>query len=811
MRVPLGWLSEWIDLPESRDLLVDRLTAAGLEVEQILRTGPDLSALRIGLVRECGKHPDADRLSVCHVDAGDEEPLTIVCGAPNVTAGQKVAVAPVGTVLPGGLKIKKSRIRGVASHGMICSAQELGLGEDADGILVLDPSAAPGAPLESVLPAGETVLDVEITPNRGDWVSLLGMAREVRASFGGALRLPECEPSEEGAAAGSDVSIGISDRSGCARYVGRVVRGVRVGASPDWLVARIEAAGLRSVNNVVDVTNLVMLEFGQPLHAFDLAKLRGGRIDVRAAEAGEKIRTLDGHLRELAREDLVIADAEGAIAVAGVMGGAESEVSETTRDLLLESAYFEPARVRRTARRLGLSSDASYRFERGVDPDQQARAADRAARLIAELAGGAVAKGRIEATGEPVPLAEPIPLSPARVNRLLGTELEPESVRDLLERIEVHVEPADDQSLRCAPPRYRPDLRIAADLVEEVARIHGYDQLPSTLPETAPAGITLPPRRETREAVRDALVSAGLYEIMTLPFVGEDDADGLRLEAADSRRRRVHVVNPIQAERPWLRTELLSSVLRAARSNRARQVDELRCFEIARVFRAGEPGALPTEPMEAACVLAPGTAPGLWAKERPPVFFEAKGLAERLLGELGAAARFRGTTDEPFLHPGASGEYRVGRERVLVLGELHPEVQARFEIEGKIAVVCVDIDALDAAGRKPAKLRELSRFPTVERDLAVLLASDAPAGEVARAIRDAGGPALQHVEIFDRFAGRGVPEGRVSVAFRLVFQRLDRTLQEQEVSQAVEKVMTMLARRYGGELRERTAKQGEGS
>jgi phenylalanyl-tRNA synthetase beta chain len=655
------------------------------------------------------------------------------------------------------------------------------------------------------------VLDVEITPNRGDWVSLLGMAREVRASFGGELRLPPCEPRESGAALAPALSIEISDKSGCARYVGRVVYGVRVGASPEWLVARLEAAGLRSVNNVVDVTNLVMLEFGQPLHAFDLAKLRGGRVDVRAAQAGEKIRTLDGHLRELAREDVVIADSEGAIALAGVMGGAESEVGETTQDLLLESAYFDPARVRRTARRLGLASDASYRFERGVDPDEQLRAADRAARLIAELAGGEVASGPIEAKGEPVPAAEPIVLSPARVNRLLGTALEPSAIRSLLERIEVRVESQGGESLRCTPPRYRPDLRIAADLIEEVARIHGYDQLPNTLPTAAPAGITLPARRETREAVRDALVGGGLYEIMTLPFVGDGDADALRLERDDPRRQRVLVVNPIQAERPFLRTELLSSVLRAARGNRARQGDELRCFEVARVFRASAAGGLPEEPMEAAGVLAPAEAPTLWARERAPVFFEAKGVAERLLGELGISARFRGGASEPFLHPGAAGEYRIGRHPVLVLGELHPEVQARFELEGRVAVLWVDIDALDAAERKPARLRELSRFPKLERDLAVLLASDAPAGEVAAAIREAGGPALQHVEIFDRFAGRGVPEGRVSVAFRLVFQRLDRTLQEQEVTEALERVMTMLARRYGGELRERTAKQGEGS
>jgi len=811
MRVPLGWLAEWIALPPSVDELVERLTAAGLEVEEILRTGPDLSGVRVGHVVACSRHPDADRLSVCRVDLGAGEPLEIVCGAPNVAAGQKVAVAVAGTELPGGLRIKKSKLRGVVSNGMICSTRELGLGDDAAGILVLAPDAPIGAELPSVLPVGETVLDVEITPNRGDWVSLMGMAREVRASFGGTLRLPETEPRETGAPAAEAVKIAIEDRTGCARYVGRVVRGVRVGASPAWLTARIEAAGFRCVNNVVDVTNLVMLELGQPLHAFDLARLRGASVRVRAAEPGEKLRTLDGHLRALDRGDLVIADAEGAVAIAGVMGGAEPEVGEATRDLLLESAYFDPARVRRTARRLGLASDASYRFERGVDPDGQLRAADRAARLIAELAGGEVARGAVEAAGDPVLPPAPITLLPARVNRLLGTSLVPDEIQALLERVEVACAPEAGGALRCLPPRFRPDLRLEADLVEEVARIHGYDRIPSTLPAGANAGVTLPPRRAVREAMRSALVGAGLTELMTLPFVGPDEAAGLGLVPGDPRRRAVRLVNPMQAERPWLRTELVSSLLRAAQANRARQVDALRCFELARVFRAGEPGALPDEPIEAVALLAPGEATGLWTKERPPVFFEAKGVAERLLAELGVAARFAGGAAEPFFHPGAAGEFRLDGKRVVAVGELHPAVRARLELDGPVALVCVDVDALDAAGREPQRVREPSRFPKVERDLAVLLAGDVAAGEVAAALREAGGPALQSVEIFDRFAGAGVPAGKVSVAFRLVFQRPDRTLNEAEVGQALERVVALLAKRFAGELRERAGREGEGS
>jgi phenylalanyl-tRNA synthetase beta chain len=808
MKVSLGWLAEWIELPPSVDALVDRLTAAGLEVEDILRTGPDLSGVTIGLVQGRRAHPDADRLSVCRVDVAGAEPLEIVCGAANVAAGQKVAVATVGTELPGGLRIKQSRIRGVVSHGMICSTKELGLGEDAAGILVLDAAAQVGAPLSSVLPGGETVLDVEITPNRGDWVSLLGMAREVRASFGGALRLPETAPPERGAPAADAVKIAIEDRAGCARYAGRVVRGVAIGPSPDGLARRIEAAGFRPVNNVVDVTNLVMLEFGQPLHAFDLTKLRGRSVRVRAAEAGEKLRTLDGHLRELARTDLVIADAEGAVAIAGVMGGADSEVTAATREILLESAYFDPARVRRTAKRLGLASDASYRFERGVDPEGQVRAVDRAARLIAELTGGEVARGVVEALGDPVPLADPIPLAPARVNRLLGTALAPAEIQALLARVEVKADAKGDGAFVCQPPRYRSDLRIAADLVEEVARIHGYDRIPSTLPGGALAGVTLPPRRETREAVRSALAAAGFTEVMTFPFVGAGDAEALRLAEGDPRRRAVRVVNPIQTDKPWLRTQLVSSLLRTARANRARQAEEIRAFELARVFRAGEPGALPDEPIEAVALLARGDGKALWGGERPPVFFEAKGAAERLLAELGVRASFRGGSVEPFLHPGAAGEFRVGKSRVATVGELHPECARDFELDGPLALVSVDVDALDRAGRATVRYREVSRFPAVSRDLAVLLARDVEAGAVAEAMREAGGEALQSVRVFDRFAGRGVPDGKVSVAYRLVFQRTDRTLTEPEVSQAMERVLAMLARRFDAELREAQQKGG---
>ncbi len=798
MRVALGWLSEWIDLP-AVDALAERLTTAGIEIESIERTGPDLSGIRVGHVIAREKHPDADKLSLCRVDVGAGEPLEIVCGAPNVAAGQKVPVALVGAELPGGLRIKKSKIRGVTSNGMICSARELGLGESHDGILVLDDAAPVGKPLSEVLRTGDTVLDFELTPNRGDWASMLGIAREVKALFGGTLRLPALAPSESGEPAANGIAIAIDDRAGCHRYAARIVRAIRVGPSPAWLIAKLEAAGMRSVNNVVDVTNLVMLELGQPLHAFDLDRLRGRTVRVRAASAGEKLRTLDGQERELLASDLVIADDGGAIALAGVMGGADSEVHAGTTSVLLESAHFHPSRVRKTARRLGLHSEASYRFERSVDPDGQRRAADRAALLLAELANGEVALGVVEATGEPAPRTAEILLDPARANRLLGTQLAAAEMIALLARVDVAAAPAG-ALLRCQPPRYRADLSIPEDLIEELARIHGYGAIPATLPAAALAGITLPPRRATLDAVRTSLVGSGLTELMTFVCVDAAEHDALRLAPGDPRRAGVRVTNPIHASQATLRTQLIGTVLRAARSNLARQTSALRVFELGRVFLRRAPGELPNEPLQAV-VLITASEPSVWDPATTPAFFHAKGVAERLLADLGKPATFAAGEGEPFLHPAAAGTFTVAGRAIIAVGELHPDCAAAFEIDVPSALAVIDVDALDALATPSARYREVSRHPRVVRDLALLVARGVPAGAVIEAIRRQAGGLLTSAALFDRYEGKGVPEGKLSLAFRLVFQHKDRTLTEQEVVKATERVVALLSQDFGAELR----------
>ena len=801
MRVPLRWLAEFVDVP-AVPALAAALTQGGLEVESVERVGPDLSGVRVGHVLERAQHPNADRLSLCKVDLGDAEPVEIVCGAPNVAAGQKVAVISPGAKLPDGKTLGKAKIRGVVSHGMICSAQELGLSEESEGILVLDARAPIGARLDTVIAAGDTVLEVALTPNRGDCASLLGIAREVRAHFGGALRLPPIEPAEAGEPAAASIRVEIEDGDGCPRYCARVVRGIAVGPSPAWLAAKLEAAGMRAINVVVDVTNLVMLEFGQPLHAFDAATLRGAAIHVRRARADEKIATLDGGTRALAADDLVIADAERAIAIAGVMGGAETEVSAHTTDVLLESAHFDAIRVRRTARRLGLHSEASYRFEREIDRDGPRRAIDRAARLLAELAGGRVAPGVVEAIAGERETTDEIALAPERVNRLLGTDFDRATIAALLARIDVDCAEAEQGTLRCRVPSHRNDLRRDVDLVEEVARIHGYDQLPTTMPVERLLPVDVSRSRRVVDAARDALRAAGFLECMTLPFASAADLDRIGLAADDERRRAVRLANPLTEEESQLRTTLVPSLLGVARGNRSRQVERVRAFEVGRVFAPRGGDELPLETLHVAGVVTRGEG-DLWSPPAPPaLFFEAKGAVESVLDDLGVGATFAADATEPFLHPGASATIRSGDRPIGAVGEIHPETAARFELEGACALFVLDLAAITALPAAMPKYREVSRQPSVRRDLAVLLPRDQAAQAVLDAIRATAGPHLVAAEIFDRYEGRGVPEGRVSVAFRLVFQRPDRTLLDTEVARATERVVRMLADRFGGELRQ---------
>ncbi|HKJ23181.1 MAG TPA: phenylalanine--tRNA ligase subunit beta [Myxococcota bacterium] len=802
MRVPYEWLRELVAVPDGPEALAERLSLCALEVEEIERP---LAGVVVARLVETRPHPNADRLTLCTVDDGGEAPRSVVCGAKNMKAGDRVALATPGTELPGGLVIQKSKIRGEKSEGMLCAPDELGLGERHDGILILAGDAPVGEPAAGVLGLGSAVLEVALLPDRGDCASLFGLAREVASLYGLEAAPPDCRVAEKGGPVGEGVSVEVRDAARCPRYMARRVRGVAVGPSPEWLARRLLSVGARPINNVVDVTNLILHELGQPLHAFDAARIPGGRIVVRRATPGEPLTLLDGQAIELGEDDLVIADEARPIALAGVMGGADSAVSDATTDVILEAACFEPGTVRRTGRRHGLRSDSSYRFERGVDPDGVARALDRAAALLAEVAGGAVDAGAVDHWKRQE--RPPIAFRPARVASFLGLDLDAAEVRRRLERVSLRVEGEGD-TWSCHAPSWRWDLSEEADLLEEVVRLGGYAALPESLPAGAAAPPAPSPVRDTLERVREALRAEGYSECVNVAFQPAADLARLRLGEDDPRRSEaVPVANPIGEELALLRSTLWPGLLRGAQHNLRHGVDGLAHFEIARSFHGRLAKGLPNERRLVAAIAVPGASPGFWragegADADEAHFFDAKHA-------LLAAARAAGAADvrlEPgdtggHLHPGASGRAVAGKTLVGELGRLHPEVAAAFELPLGTVVFELDLDSLRGLGRPAPRYRPAPKFPSVQRDLALLVPEDVSAEGVEAEIRRAAGPRLEGVALFDRYVGKGIPEGRKSMAFRLTLRAADRTLQEKEITRITDKVVAALSRSLGAERR----------
>jgi len=798
MRVPWERLTELVPVADPPEAVAERLSRCALEVDAVERPLPGVVVARVA---EARPHPNADRLTLCAVETADGERRPVVCGAPNVRAGQKVALALPGTVLPNGATIKKSRIRGEESSGMLCAADELGLGADHAGILVLDDDAPLGAPAAGPLGLGSAVLEVDLLPDRGDCASLFGVAREVAALYGLPAHPPDCAVAETGPAAEGDLAVEVRDPERCPRYMARLVRGVRVAPSPAWLARRLLSVGARPINNVVDVTNWILHELGQPLHAFDAATLAGGRIVVRCAEPGERIRLLDDSEPALDADDLVIADAGRPIALAGVMGGADTAVGEGTADVVLEAACFAPDAVRRSARRHGLRTDSSYRFERGVDPAGVARALDRAARLLVEVAGGAVAAGALDLwSGERE--RAPVRLRPERVLQLLGLPLPTSEVTARLERLGIRVQ-REDGLLHCLPPSWRWDLRQEADLLEEVVRLGGYDALPETLPDGAHAPAAAPAVRRIQEGVRDALRAEGYSECVSLAFLSRADLDRLRLGPEDARRTgAVALDNPIGEELALLRTSLLPGLLRGAARNRRHGVDGLRHFELGRTFTARTSHRLPRERRMAAGVAVPAEAPAFWRREAEAWFFEAKHAVLAACRAAGHPARVEAGETSPSLHPEAAGRIVVGDgEGVGEMGRIHPDAAAIWELPAEAVLFELDLDVLEAVRAPAPAYRPAPKFPSVQRDLAFLLPEPVSAGRAEDEIRRAAGPRLEGVVLFDRYTGEGVPAGRKSMAWRLTLRAADRTLQEKEVTRILDKVVSALERSLGAERR----------
>lgn len=790
MKITTKWLSEYVDCAWDWQKLVERLTMSGLEFEGVDEIAARFEGVVVGHVLECERHPNADRLSVCKVDIG-EGINTIVCGAPNVAAEQKVAVALPGCTLPGDFTIKKAKIRGVESLGMICAEDELGLGDNHDGILVLDDGLKPGLPFAVAVGLDDTVLDFEVTPNRPDCLSVVGIAREVRALTGAELRLPAVEIKEQGAPCTDDIALSIESSEDCPRYVGRVIRNVKIAPSPDWLQRRLQAVGQRPINNVVDITNYVLLELGQPLHAFDLHKLADRRLVVRRARDGESIETLDGTTRRLDAEMLVIADGQKPVALAGIMGGANSEVDEHTTDLVLESAYFEASRIRQARARLGLHTEAAARFERGADWAICQRASDRAAALIAQVTGGQIAPEAIDLY--PTPKENPtISLRLDRANQLLATSFSSEEAQRIFELLDCNVTVEKGQ-LQVTPPSFRPDLVREADLVEELGRIYGYDRIAGSQQANGPWLSQLSPALRWRARIRQRMADIGLDEIMSNTIV--DATWEERIDATDV----ILLANPPTEAQSRLRTRLLPSLLEVARRNFNQRARSLALFELGKCFSSPAAGAqLPGEHWQLAALLAGPLSPTTWqGPERDVDFYDLKGRLEALTD--GLPLQFE-PVDYPGYRTGHCARIAIEEQTIGYIGQVAPAQCKDFDIEPAVYIFELAFDALvEHWQQRHVSFAQLPKFPAAERDLSVVVREEVSHSDLAQAIGT--GPLVENVEFFDLYQGAPIAEGHKSLSFSIRLRHPERTLKDTQADAAINDILQKLQKQFGAQLR----------
>ncbi len=797
MNVTLNWLKNYINFEFSPSELADRLTMLGVEVESIKQLGAELEGVIVGSVTSIRPHPNADKLVLCQVDTGGTETLQIVCGAPNARAGMLAPIATIGATLPVGLTIKRAKLRGETSEGMLCSEKELGLSEDAAGLMELSTDIPVGTPLSKALGLDDVVFELEITPNRPDCLSLIGIAREIRAETGNPLKLPTVDLQESNINVRDLTSVTIDAPDLCPRYAARVIQGVKVTESPAWLQQHLASVGIGVINNIVDITNFVLMEYGQPLHAFDYDKLTENRIVVRRATEGEQITTLDEVERELTPDMLVIADAEKPVALAGIMGGYDSEITETTCDVLLESAYFNPSSVRATAKALGISTEASYRFERGTDPGVVLAALDRAAQLIAELAGGTVCEGTVDVYPGQQPLTQ-IQLRPERVNFVLGTMLEAAEMVQILNRLGFDVD-TTGEVYQVTVPTFRSDVTREIDLIEEIARVHGYDNIPTTLPK---GDIPVPApnsKTEVRRCIKHFLLAAGMMEAVNYSFCDPNCFDKIRLNANDPLRNTLQLRNPLSPEMSVLRTTLTPSLLENAQHNRNHQIDSIALFETGSVFvHDGEE----KEPERVAGVLAGQIGEGVYSDPyRPPDFFDIKGLVEGMLEACGVVDWRLQKTDVPTFHPGRNAEVLMGDKRIGVFGEAHPEVLENYDLPYKAYLFEFDLEGLADTATFAKRFEPISIYPKVARDLAIVVDKEILSDMPTELIYTTGGDSVDSVRLFDVYEGEQVPEGKKSLAYTITYHSATETLTDKAVNTLHDKVVKRLNQELSAELR----------
>ena len=759
MLVSLKWLKDYIDLELTAPQLADRLTMAGLEVDEIKTIAHKFSGVVVAKILSVRPHPGAEKLSLCDVTDGSQT-YPVVCGAKNIKAGDVVPLAKIGAVIPGGYTIKSTVLRGEKSDGMLCSEAELEIGDDASGIMQLPANLTLGVPLETALNLGDTVLDVSITPNRSDCLSMIGMAREVAALTGKKIKMPAVKIKESAEDISLLSSVSIVDADLCPRYSARMIKNVKIGDSPIWMKARLEAAGFRAINNVVDVTNFVMLEMGQPLHAFDFRFLEEGRIVVRKSKVSEEFVSLDEKSRILPENTLLICDGKKPVAIGGIMGGLNSEVKEDTDTIFLESAYFSPSSIRRSSRRLAMPTDAAFRFERGIDPEGVIRALNRAAQLIAELSGGSICKNHLDEYPQKITAVANISLRLDRIHAMIGTPIAAKDVVRILKSFGMTVRQEGKGKYLVTPPTFRVDIEREIDLIEEVVRLYGYDRVPTTLPAVSVTEMAVIPRLDLEERIRQLLIGSGYSEIINYSFTSPASVGYLCLPSDDERRNFVVIKNPLTEEQSVMRTTMAYGLLETLKKNINNASSNLKIFEIGRIFLARKTGDLPEEKNILAGLLAGKVSEDLWGSKVNVDFYDLKGCLENIFHDLKLDdCRYCAEISEQFLHPGQSCGLYFNETQIGCLGQVHPEVMQKMDIKSTAYLFEINIDMLEKQINRRISYREISKFPAVTRDVAFVIPFSTEAKKMLEIVLSQREDLLDNVVIFDIYIGKGLDVG----------------------------------------------------
>lgn len=810
MQVSIKWLKDYIDFTETPEQLADKLTMAGIPVENVVDPGEGLEKVVTGRIEKLEPHQNSDHLQICTMNVGLAENIIIVTGAQNVAEGQVVPVAMVGAHLPNGMKISKGKLRGVASNGMLCSAQELKLDleklpeEQKTGIFILPSDTPVGIPAKDVLGLNDVVLEFELTANRADCFSVFGLVREIAAITGNKPHFPEIKVNEDDNTKLNDIfSVEIADPDLCSRFSTRMLKNVKIGPSPEWMQQRLEGAGIRSINNVVDVTNFVMIELGHPMHAYDYDKITGKKLIARRAIEGEELHTLDDTSRKAKGEMLVIADGEKAAGLAGIMGGFETEITDTTTTVVLESADFYGPCIRRTARACGLSSEASGRFERGVDSETTIKALDRAAQLLQEMGACTVCEGIVDVYPNPKQ-ANYVTFTPKQINNHLGTNIAKDVMLNIITSVGFDVTKDENDEITVKVPSWRNDVTCMADISEEIARLHGFDKIKSTLPNGVSMQGTQSAKQTFIDKVKASLSSQGLYETISFALTNEETFNKLNIPQDSPLRKAVPIMNPLSDEYPLVRTTLLSSIFDNLARNLARKNDDVALFEVGSVFF---PKALPVTELPDEVVKIAGAITGRrnaqgWNQTNDMVdFYDAKGIIEELFANLRVTRYTVEAGTHYAMHPGKTALFKKGRDVIATVGEVHPAVLSAYGITKPVYIFELDATTVMKYMAKDLKYKALPKYPATSRDLAMLVDVDVNAADIEKAMTKAAGQNLTQITLFDVYTGKQVEEGKKSLAFSLTFQSNDKTLTDAEIDPAIEKIVAKLQKDFNANLR----------